>query len=95
MKVSMATNAPWRAFAMTTPDRDRATDRLSNPDSRSAEPSGAGSAPLRLPSRRASLSPWGRTRLPRGAAGERDGRRDSHLASGSGPRSASSNSAPC
>jgi hypothetical protein len=38
---------------MTTPDRDRATDRLSNPDSHSAGPSGAPSvpAPIAVPPR--------------------------------------------
>ena len=50
---------------------------------------------LRLPSRRAILSTWGRTRLPRGGVGERGGRRGSGLAAGSGPRSASLNSGDC
>ena len=87
--------APWIALAMSTPDRDRATDRLSNPDCRSAEPFGVRSRLLKLPSRRARRSPWEPTRLHRGAASERDGRRDSDLASGSGHRSASSNSGDC
>ena len=62
---------------MTTPDRDRATDRLSNPDSRSAEPSGARSAPapIAVPPR-ASVDLGGGQDSLRGAAGERDGRRE-------------------
>ena len=42
--VAGALESPWRASAMPTPDRDRATDRLSNSDPRSDEPSGAAGA---------------------------------------------------
>ena len=80
---------------MPTPDRDRATDRLSNPDSRSAERSGSRSVPARIavPPRASVAS--GADKTPSRRGGERDGRRGSDLASGSGPRSASSNSVPC
>src|SRR5271157_3503360 len=49
-------HAPWRAFAMTTPNRDRATDRLSNPDSPSAEPFCARSAPAPIAVPRESVA---------------------------------------
>ncbi len=57
---------------MPTPDRDRATDRLPNPDSRSAERSGARSAPapIAVPPRAfvasgADKAPWRRGRRTR------------------------------
>src|SRR5271157_4409826 len=49
-------HAPWRAFAMTTPNRDQVTDRLSNPDSPSAEPFCARSAPAPIAVRRESVA---------------------------------------
>ena len=63
--------ARWRAFAMPAPERDRATDRLSNPDSRSAERPAPARRLLRLPSRRrvcrlgADKTPWRRGRRTR------------------------------
>jgi hypothetical protein len=56
---------------MPTPDRDRATDRLSNPDSRPAEKSGARSAaapiavPLQSVDSAANQTPWRRGRRTR------------------------------
>ena len=77
---------------MPTPDRDRATDGLSNPDSCSAERSGCPAPALIAMSARASVASVA-DKTPGGAADERGGRSHSDLASGSGPRSASSNTA--
>ncbi len=65
---------------MITPDRDRATDRFRTSALRQPKRAAPARGPLRLPSCRAAPSPGWRTRLLRGAAGERDGRRESRLA---------------
>jgi hypothetical protein len=68
---------------MPTPDRDRATDRFSNPDSTSAERSGAGSAPapIAVPPRASVASGPDKTAWRRGRRARRPERLPSRVRS--------------